>query len=125
MTLTELRYIIAVAQEKHFGRAAEACFVSQPTLSVSIKKLEDELNTRIFERKSNQISLTAVGERLVKQAQLIVEESNKMRLIADQGRDPLLGPLRLGVIFTIGPYLLPKIARVIFDAVPNLSLIHI
>ena len=123
MTLTELRYIIAVAQEKHFGRAAEACFVSQPTLSVSIKKLEDELNTRIFERKSNQIALTAVGERLVKQAQLIVEESNKMRLIADQGRDPLLGPLRLGVIFTIGPYLLPKIVRVIFDAVPNMPLV--
>ena len=123
MTLTELRYIIAVAQEKHFGRAAAACFVSQPTLSVSIKKLEDELNTRIFERKSNQIALTAVGERLVKQAQLIVEESNKMRLIADQGRDPLLGPLRLGVIFTIGPYLLPKIVRVIFDAVPNMPLV--
>ncbi|MDA9689356.1 hydrogen peroxide-inducible genes activator [Betaproteobacteria bacterium] len=123
MTLTELRYIIAVAQEKHFGRAAEACFVSQPTLSVSIKKLEDELNTKIFERKSNQIALTAVGERLVKQAQLIVEESNKMRLIADQGRDPLLGPLRLGVIFTIGPYLLPKIVRVIFDAVPNMPLV--
>ena len=123
MTLTELRYIIAVAQEKHFGRAAEACFVSQPTLSVSIKKLEDELNTRIFERKSNQIALTAVGERLVKQAQLIVEESNKMRLIADQGRDPLLGPLRLGIIFTIGPYLLPKIVRVIFDAVPNMPLV--
>ncbi len=123
MTLTELRYIIAVAQEKHFGRAAEACFVSQPTLSVSIKKLEDELNTRIFERKSNQIVLTVVGERLVKQAQLIVEESNKMRLIADQGRDPLLGPLRLGIIFTIGPYLLPKIARVIFDAVPNMPLV--
>ena len=123
MTLTELRYIIAVAQEKHFGRAAEACFVRQPTLSVSIKKLEDELNTTIFERKSNQIALTTVGERLVKQAQLIVEESNKMRLIADQGRDPLLGPLRLGVIFTIGPYLLPKIARVIFDAVPNMPLV--
>ena len=123
MTLTELRYIIAVAQEKHFGRAAAACFVSQPTLSVSIKKLEEELNTRIFERKSNQIALTAVGERLVKQAQLIVEESNKMRLIADQGRDPLLGPLRLGVIFTIGPYLLPKIVRVIFDSVPNMPLV--
>ena len=123
MTLTELRYIIAVAQEKHFGRAAAACFVSQPTLSVSIKKLEDELNTRIFERKSNQIALTTVGERLVKQAQLIVEESNKMRLIADQGRDPLLGPLRLGVIFTIGPYLLPKIVKVIFDAVPNMPLV--
>ena len=62
MTLTELRYIIAVAQEKHFGRAADACFVSQPTLSVSIKKLEDELNTKIFERKTSEISLTNVGE---------------------------------------------------------------
>ncbi len=91
-------------------------------MSVSIKKLEEELNTKIFERKSNQISLTSVGERLVKQAQSIIEESNKIQLIADQGTDPLLGPLRLGIIFTIGPCLLPKIVRVIFDAVPNMPL---
>ena len=123
MTLTELRYIIAVAQEKHFGRAADACFVSQPTLSVSIKKLEDELNTKIFERKTTEISLTNVGEQLIKQAHLVIEEANKMKLIADQGKDPLLGPLRLGVILTIGPYLLPRIVKVIFDSVPKMPLV--
>ena len=79
MTLTELRYIVAVAREKHFGKAAELCFVSQPTLSVSIKKLEDELSTKIFERGGTEVTLTRVGERLVKQAQLILDESNKMK----------------------------------------------
>jgi len=123
LTLTELRYIVAVAREKHFGKAAELCFVSQPTLSVSIKKLEDELSAKIFERGGTEVTLTDVGQRLVKQAQLILDESNKMKVIADQGRDPLLGSLKLGIIFTIGPYLLPRIVKTIIDSVPKMPLI--
>ena len=73
MTLTELRYVVAVAREKHFGRAAEACFVSQPTLSVSIKKLEEELDVRIFERGANEVSVTPIGAEIVRQAQAVIE----------------------------------------------------
>jgi len=87
MTLTELRYIIAVAREKHFGRAAEACFVSQPTLSVSIKKLESELGVMIFERGGNEIALTPIGENIVQQAQRVLDAANQIKEIADQGRD--------------------------------------
>ena len=79
MTLTELRYIVAVARERHFGRAAEACFVSQPTLSVAIKKLEDELGTMLFERRSNEITLTPAGERIVAQAQRVLDEAAKVK----------------------------------------------
>lgn len=111
MTLTELKYIVAVARERHFGRAAEACFVSQPTLSVAIKKLEEELGTQIFERGSHEISVTPAGERIVAQAQRVLDEAARVKEIARQGRDPLVGPLRLGVIYTIGPYLLPGLVR--------------
>src|ERR1700685_3079605 len=102
MTLTELKYIVAVARERHFGRAAEACFVSQPTLSVSIKKLEDELNVQIFERGAIEVSVTAVGERIVAQAQRVLEQTLVIKTIAQEGKDPLLGPIKLGVIYTIG-----------------------
>lgn len=111
MTLTELRYIVAVAREKHFGRAADACFVSQPTLSVSVKKLEAELGVQLFERGGNEVSLTPIGEDIVQQAQRVLDEANQIKEIADQGRDPLRGPLRVGVIYTIGPYLLPRIMK--------------
>jgi LysR family hydrogen peroxide-inducible transcriptional activator len=123
MTLTELRYIVAVAREKHFGRAAEACFVSQPTLSVSIKKLELELSTQIFERRSTEIFLTDIGQKIVDQAQLVIDEASRVKLIADQGKDHLIGPLRLGVIFTVGPYLLPRIVKTIINATPEMPLI--
>ena len=103
MTLTELKYIVAVARERHFGRAAEACFVSQPTLSVAIKKLEDELAVQIFERGASEVSVTPVGEQIVTQAQRVLEQTMAIREIAKQGMDPLAGPLRLGVIYTIGP----------------------
>ncbi|MGA0993715.1 MAG: LysR family transcriptional regulator, partial [Burkholderiaceae bacterium] len=103
MTLTELRYIVAVARERHFGRAADACFVSQPTLSVSIKKLEGELGSQIFERGGNEVSLTPIGEQVVAQAQRVLDETAKIKAIAEQGKDPLLGPLKAGVIYTIGP----------------------
>ena len=123
MTLTELRYIVAVARERHFGRAAEACFVSQPTLSVSVKKLEGELGTQIFERGGTEVALTPIGEQLVAQAQRILDETAKMKGIAEQGKDPLTGPLKAGVIYTIGPYLLPKIVMTLIHEHPQMPLI--
>ena len=123
MTLTELKYIVALAREKHFGRAADSCFVSQPTLSVAIKKLEDELNVSLFERGSNEVSMTPVGERIVVQAQRVLEESSVIKSIAMQGMDPLAGPLRVGVIYTIGPYLLPGLVSSMIDEVPGMPLL--
>jgi LysR family transcriptional regulator, hydrogen peroxide-inducible genes activator len=123
MTLTELRYIVAVAREKHFGRAADACFVSQPTLSVSIKKLEGELGVQLFERGGSEVSLTPIGEQIVMQAQRVLDEASQIKELADQGRDPLRGPLRVGVIYTIGPYLLPRIIKAMIQGYPEMPLI--
>ncbi|AJP56509.1 LysR family transcriptional regulator [Pandoraea vervacti] len=122
MTLTELKYIVAVARERHFGRAAEACFVSQPTLSVAIKKLEDELNVQIFERGAAEVSVTPLGEQIVAQAQRVLEQTIAIKEIAKQGRDPLAGPLRLGVIYTIGPYLLPALVKQMIETTPQMPL---
>ena len=93
MTLNELRYIVAVARERHFGRAAEACFISQPTLSVAVKKLEDELGLSLFERRKGEVSVTPVGERIIAQAQRVLEEADNIRQIARQGQDQLAGTL--------------------------------
>lgn len=123
MTLTELKYIVAVARERHFGRAAEACFVSQPTLSVAIRKLEDELGVTIFERGGSEISVTPIGERLVAQAHKVLQESSAIKEIARLGHDPLAGPLRVGVIYTIGPYLLPRLIPVQIARTPQMPLI--
>ena len=123
MTLTELRYVVAVARERHFGRAAEACFVSQPTLSVAIKKLEDELGTQIFERRTNDVTMTPAGERIVGQAQRTLDEAGRIKEIARQGKDPLSGPLQLGVIYTIGPYLLPALVRQLLKDAPQMPLL--
>jgi len=122
MTLTELKYIVAVARERHFGRAAEACFVSQPTLSVAIKKLEDELTVQIFERGTSEVSVTPVGGQIVAQAQRVLEQTLAIKEIAKQGKDPLSGPLRLGIIYTIGPYLLPALVKNMIDLVPQMPL---
>lgn len=122
MTLTELRYIVSLARSRHFGRAAEACFVSQPTLSVAIRKLEEELGVALFERGASEISITPVGERVVEQAQRVLEETAAIKLIAQQGRDPLLGPLRLGAIYTIAPYLLPHLIPALHRLAPNMPL---
>ena len=111
MTLTELKYIVAVARERHFGRAADACFVSQPTLSVAIKKLEEELDVKIFERSANEVTLTALGEEIIRQAQSVLEQAQNIKDIAKRGKDPLAGPLKLGIIYTIGPYLLPELVK--------------
>jgi LysR family hydrogen peroxide-inducible transcriptional activator len=122
MTLTELKYIVAVAREKHFGRAAEACFVSQPTLSVAIKKLEDELEVKLFERSANEVAVTPLGEEIVRQAQSVLEQAAAIKEIAKRGKDPLAGPLRLGVIYTIGPYLLPDLVRQAIARTPQMPL---
>lgn len=123
MTLTELKYIVAVARERHFGRAAEACFVSQPTLSVAVKKLEDELAVTIFERGNNEVSLTEMGELIVAQAQRVLEETATIKEMAKQGKDPLHGPLRLGVIYTVGPYLLPSLVKQMIQRYPGMPLL--
>ena len=122
MTLTELRYIVALARERHFGRAAEKCFVSQPTLSQAIRKLEDELGVALFER-GGEVALTPAGERVVAQAQRVLEEADAIREIAKQSRDPLAGPLKVGVIFTIGPYLLPRLIPVLHKRAPQMPLL--
>lgn len=123
MTLTELRYIVAVARERHFGRAAEACFVSQPTLSVAVRKLEDELGITLFERGTGEVSITPPGEQVVEQAQRVLEQAALIKELARQGKDPLNSPLRLGIIFTIGPYLLPQLVPGLKRRAPHMPLI--
>jgi len=122
VTLTELRYIVAVARERHFGHAAEACYVSQPTLSVAIKKLEEELEVKIFERGGSEVTVTPLGDEIVRQAQATLENAAAIKEIARRGKDPLAGPLRLGVIYTIAPYLLPDLVRLAIERVPQMPL---
>ena len=123
MTLTELKYIVAVARERHFGKAAEACFVSQPTLSVAVKKLEEELDLKLFERSANEVTVTALGVEIVRQAQSVLEQAANIKEIARRGKDPLAGALKLGVIYTIGPYLLPDLVRQMITHTPQMPLI--
>jgi len=122
MTLNELRYLVAVAQEKSFGRAAAKCFVSQPALSVAIHKLEDELGSLLFERGKSEITVTPVGERVVEQAQRVLEEASRIRELARAGRDQLAGPLKLGVIYTVAPYLIPDLVPVLRKLAPQMPL---
>lgn len=119
MTLTELRYIVALAKEKHFGRASQLCFVSQPTLSVAVKKLEDELGVQIFHRHSGEISLTPQGKILIEQAHRVLDEAKQFSDMAKIGVDPMKGPLRLGTIYTIAPYLLPGLVRQSKELLPH------
>ncbi|MEW6694895.1 MAG: hydrogen peroxide-inducible genes activator [Pseudomonadota bacterium] len=123
MTLTELKYVVAVARERHFGRAAEACFVSQPTLSVAIKKLEEELEVKIFERSASEVTVTPLGEEIVRQAQIVLEQAAAIKEIAKRGKDPLAGPLRLGLIYTIAPYLLPDLVKQVIERARQMPLI--
>lgn len=122
MTLTELRYIVAVAQEKHFGRAAQRCFVSQPTLSIAIKKLEEELGLALFDRSSNEIMTTDAGQRIVVQARRVLEEADRIKLMANQEQSELEGIFKLGLIFTIAPYLLPKLILSLREMAPEMPL---
>lgn len=123
MTLTELRYIVSLARQSHFGRAAEKCHVAQPTLSVAVKKLEDSLGIVLFERNSGEVRPTTIGAQVVAQAERVLSEAARVSEIAAAGRDPLAGPLRLGVIYTIGPWLLPALVPRLKQRAPKMPLI--
>jgi LysR family hydrogen peroxide-inducible transcriptional activator len=122
MTLTELRYIVTLAQERHFGRAAERCHVSQPTLSVGVKKLEDELGVMIFERSKSAVRLTPVGEGIVVQAQKVLESAQGIRELAQVGKNQLVAPLRVGAIYTVGPYLFSHLIPQLHRVAPQMPL---
>ena len=121
MTLTEIRYIIAVADEKHFGRAASRCFVSQPTLSIGVKRLEDELGVTLFERSKSGVHLTAVAEQLVEKARDILREVDSFKELSNHLKDPFLAPPGRA-IYTIGPYLFPSLLPALKTAEPRLKL---
>lgn len=124
MTLTELRYVLAVARQRHFGRAAEACHVAQPTLSVAIKKLEEELGVLLFERGGGgEVTVTPAGERVAEQAARIFELVDDIKDLAAGARDDLVGPLRLGAIYTIAPYLLPHLIPTLHGMAPQMPLL--
>jgi len=123
MTLSEFRYIVAVAKELHFGHAAEKCFVSQPTLSVAVKKLEEELGVKLFERHQHEVSVTPIGESIIRQAELIINETKNLKEIANKNKNELSGDLKLGVIYTVGPYLLPKLIPIVNKQKSELTLI--
>lgn len=122
MTLTELRYIVTLSKERHFGRAAEKCFVSQPTLSVAVKKLEGELSVAIFERSKSSVSPTPLGEEIIQQAEKVLAEARILKELAETGKDQLSSPLKVGAIFTIGPYLFPHLVPQVHQQAPQMSL---
>jgi LysR family hydrogen peroxide-inducible transcriptional activator len=122
VTLTELRYVVALSQERHFGRAAQKCFVTQPTLSLALAKLEDELGVKLFERNKNEVLVTARGHAIVEQARRVLDEVGKIPHLARGGRDQLSGALRLGAIPTIGPYLLPDLIPILRRKAPEMPL---
>jgi len=122
LKLEDLRYLVAVADLRHFGRAAARCFVSQPTLSAQLKKLEQSLGVQLIERTPNNVSLTAPGEEVVARARRIIEASEEVVALAAAARDPLGGRLRVALLPTIGPYLLPQIAPLIRRRLPRLQL---
>ena len=122
MTLSELRFIVAVSREKNFRRAAEKSFVSQPALSLAVKKLEEELGVLLFERSHSQITVTPIGEQIVEQAIRTLEEAARIREIARQGNDQLIGKIKLGVIYSAGPYLLPQIIPTLRVTAPEMPL---
>src|ERR1700743_818522 len=120
--LKDLRYLVAVADTRHFGRAAEKCFVSQPTLSAQLKKLEDYLGVQLIERQPKNVSLTEAGEQIVTRARRILEASEEVVTLARAHRDPLAGRLRLAMLPTIGPYLFPRLAQFNRKSLPRLEL---
>lgn len=122
MTLTELRYIVTLAREKHFGHAAERCHVSQPTLSVAVRKLEDELGVPLFERSKNSIQVTEIGRRIVDQAQRVLDQAGVIQDLAEDGKNQLNSPLKVGAIYTIGPYLFPHLLPELRREAPDMPL---
>lgn len=123
VTLAELRYVVALSDHRHFGRAARACLVTQPTLSAAVKKLETTLRVTIFERSSKLVSVTPLGVQIVEEARRVLDSMERIGDIAEHSREPLAGPLRLGVIPTLGPYLLPWLIPPLHAAFPRLQLI--
>ena len=122
MTLTEMRYITALDKTRHFGKAADLCHVSQPTLSVAIKKVEQQIGAPLFERGAAEIRTTPLGEQIVAQVKRVLDEALRLEEIASQSRDPLKGPLRVGVIYTIAPYLLPSLIPILHKLAPEMPL---
>jgi LysR family hydrogen peroxide-inducible transcriptional activator len=123
MNLRDLRYLVALADERHFGRAAERCHVSQPTLSAQIRKLEEYLGVPLVERRPKRVTLTPTGEKVVERARRLLQEADAIVEIAHTERDPLAGQLRVALIPTVGPYLLPHVARRLQRALPRLKLL--
>lgn len=122
MTLNELRFIVAVAQERNFRRAAEKSFISQPALSLAIQKLEEDLGLKIFERGKSDVTVTPIGTAIVEQAQRVLEGAERIREIATQGKNQLAAPLRIGVIHSVGPYLLPDLIPALKKVAPGMPL---
>ncbi|MEP1471307.1 MAG: hydrogen peroxide-inducible genes activator [Halieaceae bacterium] len=122
MTLTELRYLVALSETGHFRQAAEQCFVSQPTLSVAVKKLEEELGVPLFERARNHITATPIGQRVIDQARTVLREADNLVGLAELGKDPLGSVLSVGAIYTLGPYLFPRLVSRLHERVPTMPL---
>ena len=122
MTLTELRYLVALSETGHFRKAAEQCSVSQPTLSIAIKKLEEELGVSLFERARHQVATTPIGERIVEQAHAVLAETQTLRQLAELGKDPLGSMLSVGAIYTVGPYLFPRLVSRLQQLAPKMPL---
>ena len=122
MTLTKRRFVAARARERHFGRAAETCHVSQPTLSVALKKVEGQLGAALFERTASDVRITGLGERIVAQARRVLEEAVRLEEIAGATGDPMSGQLRVGIIYTIAPYLLPQLIPALHRQAPKMPL---
>lgn len=123
MNLKDLKYVVSVAESHHFGKAAERCFVSQPTLSGQIKKLEEELGVSLFERTSRSVEVTPVGEMILKHARQILDQVNVIEQVAQTFEDPLAGPLRIGAIPTLSPYLMPSILMPLKNKHPQMNLV--
>ncbi len=123
MNLRDLAYLVALAEHRHFGRAAEACFVSQPTLSTQLKKLERELGVELIERSSRQVVLTDTGRQVVERARIVLDEEQRIRAIAARAHDPRSGSIRLGLFPTLGPYLLPHVVPELHRRLPNLEVL--
>lgn len=123
LTLRDLEYVVAVAERRHFGQAAAACHVSQPALSTQVRKVEDALGVRLFERTNRRVEVTAIGERVVAQARVVLDEAQRLGTVAERTLGPLVGPFRLGAIQTVGPYLLPHLLAALRRAFPRLELV--
>ena len=123
MTLTELRYLVTLAEAGHFGKASEVCHVSQPTLSIALKKLEEKLGVSLIERSKNRIFPTDIGEQVIQQAKVVLAQANMINEIAKSGQNSLNSPIKLGAIFTIGPYLFPHLLPELKLLAPDMPLV--